>query len=112
MSISLLQREAFVTSRDFNAQVDGIVAKTAIYRSSAWAQAAPLDDQTRNALAQVAKTPSASGFTGVIVADDNWNLKYDGWAMNPPDADAEIEAKVQTHWLLLTGIKEPAPAPP
>lgn len=109
MAISLLQRAAFVASVDFNHQVDGIVAKTAIYRSSAWA---PLDDATRNALAQVAKTPSAAGFTSVIVADDNWSLTYDGWALNPPDADGEIESKVQTHWLLLTGIKEPAPVEP
>jgi hypothetical protein len=101
-----------VASADFNHQVDGIVARTAIYRSSAWAQAAPLDDQTRNALAQVAKTPSAAGFTSVIVADDNWSLTYDRWALNPPDADGEIASKVQTHWLLLTGIQEPAPPAP
>ena len=108
MSISLLQRDAFVKSDDFNQQVDGIVAKTAIYRAGAWLH---MDDVTRSLLAQVSRSPQSSGFTSVIVTDNNWQLTYDQWAADPPGADATIESFVQTHWLMLTGIKEPVPPP-
>ena len=89
------------------------MAETAIYRSGAWAipPLPPLDDATRNALGQVAKLPASYGFTSVIVTDDNWALTYDGWAANPPGADGVIESSVQAHWLMLTGIKQPAPPP-
>jgi len=110
MSISLLQRNAFTTSEGFVDQVNGIVAKTAIYRTGAWE--ANMDDNTRSLLAQVAKSPESYSFPSVIVTDNNWNMTYDAWADDPPGADTEIETKVQAHWLLLTGIKEPvAPEP-
>jgi hypothetical protein len=110
MSISLLLRSAFIGSDDFNEQVNGIVSKTAIYRVGAWES--NMDDNTRALLAQVAKSPQSYGFTSVIVTDNNWNMTYDAWAADPPGADGEIESKVQAHWLLLTGIKEPvAPVP-
>jgi len=104
MAINLLQRTAFVNSIDFSKQVDGIVSKTAIYRARPEAN---VDDATRNSLAQVAKFPATYGFTSVIVTDNSWALTYDEWAENPPGADAVIEGYVQTHWLLLTSIKEP-----
>ena len=110
MTIGLLQRNAFITSIDFQNQVDGIVAKTAIYRTGAWE--ANMDDNTRSLLAQVARSPQSYGFTSVIVTDNNWALTYDAWAADPPGADGEIESKVQAHWLLLTGIKEPMPPEP
>lgn len=106
MAINVLQREAFLKSDDFNAQVDGIVAKTGIYRSGAWQY---VDEFTRQQLAQVAKSPQSFGFTSVMVTDNNWTLTYDAWTADPPGADAVIESFVQTHWLLLTGIVEPGP---
>jgi len=112
--ITLLQRNAFVTSADFLAQVNGVVSRTAIYRVGAWAEPPkpPLDDTIMNALANVARSPQNYGFPSVIVTDNNWNMTYDVWAADPPGADAEIESKVQAHWLMLTGIKEPvAPEP-
>jgi len=72
-----------------------------------------MDDGTLNQLAQVSRTPQSYGFASVIVTDNNWNLTYDAWAADPPGADVEIESFVQTHWLMLTGIKEPvAPEEP
>jgi ABC-type phosphate transport system substrate-binding protein len=112
MAVSLLQRNAFVTSDDFNDQVNGIVSKTAIYRTGIWTDAGNMDDNTRNLLAQVARSPESYGFTSVIVTDNNWNMTYDAWATDPPGADDDIESKVQAHWLLLTGIKEPMPPEP
>lgn len=108
MAISLLQRNAFIASQDFNNQVNGIVSKTAIYRSGAWAN---IDDFTLNSLANAARSPQSYNFTPVIVTDNNWVMKYDEWAEDPPAADTVIESFVQTHWLLLTGIKEPVPEP-
>ena len=109
MALRSLQIAAFVSSPDFNTQVNNVVAKTAIYRSSAWAN---LDDNTRNALGQAAKSPASYGFTPVIVTDNNWMMTYDDWAADPPGADVVIESFVQTHWLLLTGIKEPVEPEP
>lgn len=109
MSISALQRDAFIKSDNFNEQVNGVLAKTAIYRAGAWVG---LDDMAVQSLANVARSPASYGFTSVIVTDNNWSLTYDAWAADPAAADGEIESKVQTHWLMLTGIKEPvAPEP-
>lgn len=112
MAISLLQRTAFIKSDDFNNQVNGIVSRTAIYRTGAWTDAGHMDDGTRSLLAQAARAPDSYGFTPVIVTDNNWGMTYDQWAADPPAADGVIEGAVQTHWLMLTNISEPIPPEP
>jgi len=109
MAISSLLRDAFITSVNFQNQVNGIVSKQALHMADSWTY---IDAGTRNMLAQAARTPQSYGFTGVIVNDNNWSLTYDAWANDPPGANGVIETFVNTHWLLLTGIVEPVPPEP
>ncbi len=113
MAISMLLREAFVASPNFNHQVEGVVTEQALYKNTAWEQADKLNASTRQLLANVARQPQQYGFTRTIVSENSWSVTYDGWAADPASADYAILLGVQNTWLLLTGIDEPPdPVPP
>lgn len=104
MAISMLQVQAFVTSRDFTQQVESIVTREALYRADTWEG---MDTHTRMQLSNVAKSPQAYGFTSCVVQDAGWTMTYDTWADDPPEAEGAIAAAIAKHWLLLTGIEQP-----
>jgi hypothetical protein len=112
MGISQLQRDAFAMSQSFRSQVEGEVTEYALYLNN---QHSDLDQNNRNILASVIRSPSSYGFTQTIVADTTWAITYDGWAGDPNAAATKqaIASGVQAVFDLLTGFALPVPpAPP
>jgi len=107
--ISQLQKDGFGRSTTFTEQVNGIVIKEALYKSSTMPD---LDQQSINALANVIRAPASYGFPQVIVSDVNWDVTYDVWAADPPAQDDKISGLVNLHFHLLTGFNPPPPPAP
>lgn len=104
MGINNLQREAFIASPEFTNQVNAIVVREALYRNDTWPN---IDANTRSILSQVARAPGHFGFPSTIVSDITWDVSFDTWAEDPPEAEQRIEGGVQKYWQLLTGITPP-----
>jgi hypothetical protein len=109
MSISPLQREAFVNNGTFNAQVNGHVTTYALYQND---QVANQTDEMRRILVDVSNNPGSKGFASTIVSDAAWSTTFDAWASDPAAQDAALEAAVGHHFYFLTGWQPPTPAAP
>lgn len=105
MAIGTLQRAAFETSGEFNAQTNGVIRETALYRSGLLNPADETTPEYRARYAALVREPGGYGFVAAIVADNAWNLTYDAWANDPESQKPVIEAAVQNVWPLLTGIE-------
>jgi hypothetical protein len=109
MAINQLQRQAFMLSQDFNAQVNGIVTQEAMYKADTWPN---MTDSVRSQLSLVAKNPANFGFVNTIISDAAWNIGYDTWALDPDGQKGAISSSVDAWWQFCTGSPNvPPPAP-
>jgi hypothetical protein len=103
MAILSLVRAAFVTSREFNDQVNGVAVQQALYRADALTPDDPNLAAERARLAAVVANPAGYAFVSAVVSDAAWALGYDAWAADPAAADGAILAAVNKVWPLLVG---------
>lgn len=107
MPINALQQNAFNLTQSFQGQVIAEVKKQALDLS----EGLDRTDPNYNSISQVIKYPDQFFFGQTIVADYNWTIGFDDWAMNPSSAEGAIQTFVAKYFNLLTGYAPPQPQP-
>lgn len=105
MPITSLERSAFVTSQEFQKQVNDVVVRESMYK---YDTIPDLDAVQQDALQRVINRPHDFAFVNTITSDVGWSLKYDEWAADPNAQDGAISAAVNKWFKLLTGF-DPTP---